>query len=180
MCQLIHGSAKDSLVWQCAIAAVDDYLSNQTEPFQDSATIARGCWWYVKRKLQFVHHSKLIADWFAEKDQLQLLIEPSVLVRMPAAKWAMVGDCAIYSMLLCSMLESLEVPWRLVTLAVDPRQPILYTHVFPQAQMPDGSWLTLDASHGQYPGWQVPDDHVFRYQAWDEAGQPIEEREKSL
>ena len=173
MCRLIRDSVLDPLVWQAAAAAVNRAASAQLEPLIDEGMIATACYWFTKTQLRFVHHSKLIEAWFRERDQLQLLIEPAVLLRMPAAHWEMVGDCAIYSMLICAMLSAYQVPWLLVTLACDPRAPWLFTHVFPRALMADGSSLTLDASHGRYPGWQVPADHTFRSQEWDENGEPI-------
>jgi hypothetical protein len=175
MCGHIHTSATDSLMSYTAMMAINDYLNEQMEPFEDASTVAKALWWYAKTRLRFIHHSRLIKDWFGELDQLQLLIEPSVLLRMPDNRWPMVGDCAIYSMLICAMLTTCGIPWRLVTAACDPKQPMIFTHVFPRSQTPAGGWITLDASHGDYPGWQVPDEHMLRIQAWDENGQPVVE-----
>lgn len=38
----------------------------------------------------------------------------------------------------------------------------------------DRSRIPLDAFSGAYPGWQVPAAHVFRYQAYDSAGAPVD------
>ena len=129
----------------------------------------RACWWWAKHQLKFVHHSALILVWLNERDQLQLLIEPSVLVRMRQMR----GDCAIYTMLICAFLDCFHVPWEIVTLAVNPSQPTIFGHVFPRVVLPDGRRVALDASHGKYPGWQVPRNHTFRSQAWDQDGEPI-------
>lgn len=171
----IWPSIYDPAVYVAGSGAVDDWLAEQVEPVLDAAAVARAAWWYAKLNVRFIHHSKLIRDWLREKDQLQLLIQPAVLVRFPDQQWPMVGDCAVYSMLIAAMLGIFEMPWRLVTLAIDPRQPRIFTHVFPRAQMPDGEWMALDASHGLYPGWQVPAERIFRKQSWDENGEPIQE-----
>ena len=76
-------------------------------------------------------------------------------------------------MLIAAMLEALGVRWELVTVAVDPQDPALYSHVFVRAVYDDGARLTLDGSHGKYPGWEVPRAHQFRRQAWGSDGEPI-------
>jgi hypothetical protein len=170
----IWPSVYDPAVYIAAADAVNDSLSGQVEPIESRRAIACAIWAYAKRNIRFIHHSKLIRDWFREVDHLQLLIQPSVLVRFPEMKWPMVGDCAIYSCLIAAMLVVYEIPWRLVTLACDPKQPAIFSHVFPRAQMEDGSWFTLDASRGNYPGWQVPAEHTFREQSWNEQGAPVQ------
>ena len=116
-----------------------------------------------------MHHSKQILVWLGERDQLQLLIEPSVLVRMND----MEGDCAIYSMLICSMLECLGIDWELQTLATNPGQPDIYNHVFLRVVLPNGRRIPFDCSHGKYPGWRVPENNVLRSQVWDESGAAV-------
>ena len=44
------------------------------------------------------------------------------------------------------------------------------------ALVEDGQRIPIDASHGKFPGWEVPLEHILRYQAWDEIGEPIEGR----
>jgi len=174
----IWPSVHDPIVQFAASSVADEALGEQRrsfpEPFTTRSGFARSAWAYAKRNIRFIHHSKLIRDWFREVDHLQLLIQPSVLLRFPETKWPMVGDCAIYSCLIAAMLAVYEIPWRLVTLACDPRQPAIFSHVFPRAQMEDGSWFTLDASHGKYPGWQVPAEHTFREQSWNTQGAPVQ------
>ena len=86
------------------------------------------------------------------------------------------GDCDDFTMLLCCFLEVLGCPWEIVTLAVDPHEPERWSHVYAVAVLEDGSLMALDASHGSYPGWEVPGEHMMRYQAWDRSGRPIARR----
>jgi len=175
----IHRSAADSLVIANAVDAVRRYRGGPVyaglggDPFQDAGAIAESAWWFAKEQLRFRHHGELLAEWLRERDQLQLLIEPSVLLRMRD----MVGDCAIYSMLICAFLEALGVRWELVTLACNPSQPAIWSHVFARAVLADGRRLALDASHGKYAGWQVPREHQFRRQVWDVAGAAIADQD---
>jgi hypothetical protein len=135
----------------------------------------RGAFWWPKHEIKFVHHSKLIRRWLNEADQLQLLISPERLLAMPrlpiAGERRPTGDCAIFCMLVAALLECYGLGWQFVTLAVDPREPSLYTHVFTRAIFPDNSVYPLDASHGPGPGWQVPMNRRFREQAWSSSGE---------
>ena len=175
MCNLIHESAKDPLISQYALEAVRQwrggaqFASTGQDALSDPLAIAESIWWWCKHSMTFVHHSKQILVWLGERDQLQLLIEPSVLVRMNA----MEGDCAIYSMLICAMLEALGIDWELQTLATNPGQPDIYNHVFLRVVLPDGRRIPFDCSHGKYPGWRVPENNVLRSQVWDESGAAI-------
>lgn len=99
--------------------------------------------------------------------KLQLLISPDVLVRMKR----MEGDCAIYTMMLCAMLAALGLRYRIHTLAVNPRQPDIFSHVCASAL-----GESLDASHGKYPGWKVPQEHTMREWIFDESAQRVSGR----
>ena len=185
MCGLIERSANDPLLKDAASTALFRYRGGGPlwavrgiDPFQagDSSLRAQAfceaVWWYCKHQLKFVHHSKQIDVWLNERDQLQLLIEPGVLLRFP---FRMEGDCAIYTMLICAMLQVLGITWEIVTAAVKPSQPDIFSHVWPRAVLPNGRRLDLDASHGNYPGWSVPLNHRFRVQVWDENGFPMQD-----
>jgi hypothetical protein len=141
--------------------------------WEDDKQLACSEWYGVHSSMKFVEHSAQIRTLLNETDQLQLLISPDLLLtkRRPA------GDCAVYTPLICAALGTLGIHYEFVTLACDPREPDLYTHVYARAVLRDGSRLPLDASHGKYPGWEVPREHQIRKQVWDEAGNPIEDRQ---
>lgn len=177
MCEQIRKSSEDPVLRTAARNAVARfrggplYAVNGIDPFKDAGAIASSAWWWVKHALRFVHHDGLIQVWFNERDQLQLLISPDLLLRMSDPR----GDCAIYTMLVCAMLRAFRIPYELVTAAVDPYQPDIFGHVYARAVLPNGRRLTLDASHGKYPGWEVPPEHTLRKQVWDESGNPIQD-----
>lgn len=181
MCGHIKRSAQDPIVQECARSAVRQFRGGPLyaiagiDPFSDTArlpaVLAESVWWWTKHNLRFVHHHRQIEVWLGERNQLQLLIEPAVLVRMRA----MEGDCAIYSMIIPAMLECLGVRWELVTLAVDPSQPEIFGHVYPRAILGYGRRLPLDASHGKYPGWSVPLSHRSRIAVWDDNGRLVDD-----
>ncbi len=187
MCELAASSASDPVLRGYARQAVRQFRGGPlwaaagVDPFtagagdgRRAAAIAESVWLWAKFYLRFVHHSRMIWDRLRERDQWQLLISPDALVQMRPMK----GDCAVYSSLIAAMLQALGVPWEFETLAVDPEQPEVYSHVFVLAVMPDGSRVPLDASHGDYPGWQVPAHDVYRSQVWDSAGRPVKASRK--
>jgi hypothetical protein len=168
MCTGIDRSAKDPKVQAAARDAIARFGN---DPFRTggNADLARAVWWWCKYSVKKLPHQEFKAIVSAFPEKKQLIIDPSALLSM--AKW--IGDCSTFTMLVCSLLKCLGVPYDLVTVAVDPREPQLYTHVYPEAILEDGARLPLDASHGPYPGWQVPSSDVFRYQCWDSEGNPV-------
>ena len=165
MCQLIKDSLADGIVQRACEGACRKARS-------DSA-IACAVWVFAKHTIRFVHHSNLQAAWMPDPTALQLLIRPDALLKMARPK----GDCAVFTTLICAMLDCAGVDWEIVTAAVNPRQPGIFSHVYPRAILSDGRRLVLDASHGKYPGWEVPAEHMSAKQVWNSAGQPIEDAE---
>lgn len=163
MCEYIHAGAADPVVQSWARSAVA-----QLAPSRSSLACCWAVWWFVKHHVRFVDDDDTIRRLFGETNQLELLIAPAVLVRMKDPG----EDCDGFTMLICSMLECLGIESQIVTIACAPDDPRRFSHVFPRANC-DGKWITLDASHGEYPGWQVPREHTTRLQAWALNGSPI-------
>jgi hypothetical protein len=179
MCGHVHRAALDPLVQQAAQRAEQSWGTGRasTKALANlglliDAVPGAGCFWWVKYGLKQVPHEQFKALLAAFPQKRQLLVSPEVVLR--AARPA--GDCSTFSMLIAAMLESLGVRWELVTVAVDPQDPALYSHVFVRAVYDDGARLTLDGSHGKYPGWEVPRAHQFRRQVWNSDGEPISDQ----
>jgi len=181
MCGMVRDAAADPLFASYAGAALREWRGGPRwfaagiDPFDGSVPcgrelgVAESAWWWAKSHLKFRHHSVMIWDRLRERDQWQLLISPDVLVRMRPMK----GDCAVYSTLIAAMLNGWGVPWAFVTVAADPQQPAVFSHVYVRAVLPDGRRFSLDASHGKEPGWKVPAHDVYRLQVWDSAGRRV-------
>jgi hypothetical protein len=43
--------------------------------------------------------------------------------------------------------------------------------------LPDGRRVDLDASHGDYAGWHVPNERIYKVGIWNESGQPVADRQ---
>ena len=168
MCRQIHQAAKDPLVQSMAQRALQTFGGG---PAGFGAPEA--CWWWCKWNLKFKHHGSMFEAWSSDlgdpRTKLQLLIAPDVLLRMSR----MEGDCAIYTMMICAMLEALGIQWDIVTAAVDARQSEIFGHVWPRAVLEGGNRESLDASHGKYPGWQVPAYDLHRVWIFNENGQRV-------
>lgn len=172
MCEYIRAAARDPLIGALAVRACHTFNGGPgwagSPDVWNGRRMAESCWWWCKWNLKFRHHGSMFEAWSSDlgdpQTKLQLLIAPDVLVRMRR----MEGDCAIYTMMVCSMLEALGLPWEVVTLAVDHGQPEIFTHVCARS-----AGETLDASHGPRPGWKVPAADIYREWVFDSAGRKI-------
>lgn len=172
MVLLIRESCGDPLMQQVSMRAVQSF--GPLAPGGDAGdraarSVAWGVWWAVKHMMKFVQDSPAITKMFGPNDALELLISPAVMIRSRQ----MEGDCDDYTMMICAMLDCCGVPWEICTVAASIEDPSRYSHVYPRAALPDGTRIVLDASHGKYPGWEVPKSRQFRLQVWDENGNAI-------
>jgi hypothetical protein len=120
---------------------------------------------WIKSRVAFKGDDALIQSLFNERDQLELLISPSVLLRMERAQ----GDCDDFTMLCCAMMQLCGIGCEIVTLAADPNDPTRFSHVYCEAVTPEGR-IPMDTSHGTRAGWHVPLERQFRRQEWPVAG----------
>lgn len=166
MCEYILAGAADPLVQAWAAQARDQYAAGGT----DAQAICWGVWWMAKHRVRFAKDEPRLMG-IGDGDALDLLIAPAVLVRQkdPA------GDCDDFTMLICAMLTVLGVPWNIVTIACEPSDPTRWSHVFPVALLGKDS-MPMDASHGKYPGWRVPSEHTFRWQAFNSRAQRVDRK----
>lgn len=92
-------------------------------------------------------------------DVVETIVRPVDMVRYIDQGIA-IGDCDDYSMLASACLTVLGVSNGFCTVAADDRDPEQYSHVYVVA-WPVGvdgkrERMALDTSHGDYPGWEVP------------------------
>lgn len=173
----VRAAAGDALVRDTARGAFSQFggLSGYDlarSPELTARAIAEAAFWWCKVYVRFVHHEFIIRQRLGESGHLQGLISPEVLVRMDSPE----GDCAIFSECVAAFLAVHGVAFEFLTVAVNPNEPEIFSHVYLYAVLPDGSRLPLDASHGQYPGWQVPSAHVSRLQVWDADGNRVSDQ----
>jgi len=133
-------------------------------------------WEWVKRNIRFESDESQLARMLGRHDELELLISPSVLLRARDKA----GDCDDFTMLCCSMLAALGVTPLIKTYKCDRSDPGRWSHVCAAAVLEDGTVFPVDASHGEYPGWEVPAQDVYESQLWDmngnKTGGPMRQR----
>jgi hypothetical protein len=170
MARYVRESLKDPLVLSAASQAQRRFGSGSTAPGDARSRRMLDVWgvfWFIKhlvkfqsddgKALQYPQLAQDSGDWLQD-----LLVSPSVLLRMQQPK----EDCDGFTMLAAAMLAALDIPAYIVTVAADPKEPSRWSHVFAAAVI-DGKTIPLDTSHGLYPGWMVPQEHIYRIQAWD-------------
>ncbi len=135
----------------------------------DRQAAASNVWRWLKNNVQFVSDEDQLQATMGRGDELELLIAPSVLVRADVKA----GDCDDFTMLACAMLSCLGVPCVIKTFKCDSREPWRWSHVCAGAVLEDGSIFPLDASHGDYAGWEVPARDQFETALWDMAGNKV-------
>lgn len=163
MCRYINEAAdSDPAIQQAAQWGANHYAQASSDPNM----LAWAAFWFAKHNVKFVVDEAPLFR-LGEADQQDMLISPSVLIRMQKPQ----EDCDGFTMLVCALLRALGVPYAIVTIAAGPEDPERWSHVFAMALTP--APLVLDASHGSGPGWCVPAAHTFRWQAWNSDGQPV-------
>lgn len=102
-------------------------------------------------------------------DLIEFIVRPVDMCRYVDEGIA-IGDCDDFSMLCSALLATQGIPTKFCTVAADDRAPNQFSHVYCVAYL-DGERIPLDASHGDYPGWEVDQRQpVGRKQEWSADG----------
>ena len=174
MAEQIRKCAQDPAVQAAARNALLKYSQGRTGAY----AACWAAWWSIRHTLKFTSDDSLLRNIpTPNPPELELLVSPSVMVRARSPQ----GDCDDFTMLICCFLQCLGVPWEIVTVAADPGDAQRWSHVYAVAILEDGRRFPMDAAppDAKWPGWEVPADHILRYQAWNEDGQPVE-RERPI
>jgi len=122
-------------------------------------------WAYTKRKIIYIpdeaqanSFSRLITGSARTEDVVEVLIRPIDISLMARAGETVREDCDGFSMYAASLLLALGIPCTFCTVAADPFNSDVYSHVyviaFPEGQ--ESLRTAVDASHGAYAGWECP------------------------
>jgi hypothetical protein len=77
--------------------------------------------------------------------------------------WA--GDCDDASVLIASLLGTIGIPSRLVTIAADPSAPEEFSHIYPEAEVFPGNWVAMDVARPGSAYGSAP-QRYFRKRVW--------------
>ncbi len=115
----------------------------------------------VKSRLRFIQDESTAEPFTAwlKGPIVETLVRPIDMRRMQHPQ----GDCDDFSMSTAALLRAQGIPASFVTVAVDPDDPSRYSHVYVIADCSGGvcgpqyeGRVSLDTSHGEYPGWEAP------------------------
>lgn len=75
-----------------------------------------------------------------------------------------IGDCDDFTVLFCSLLETIGKQTRIVTISSHPDAPKQFSHVFPEVLV-QGRWIPIDAARSRAAFAKGP-EHYFRRREW--------------
>lgn len=171
MCAIVHAASGDPEVQAVAARAIKAYqplaaFFNQTD-WNETAACAAYAW--CKANIRFQEDEITLARLLNKRGEQDFIQSPSILVRQSNK----VGDCDCFTVMLRTLLACLGVPSRICTIKCSPDEPWRWSHVYACTDLGNGQRLALDASHGKYPGWEVPAEQVFEYAEWDSDGRKL-------
>lgn len=105
---------------------------------------------------------------YPEEEVIETSIRPLDMARY-VDEGKGVGDCDDFSCYLAALLKANGIGCAFVTVGADERVPTQFSHVYVVAYPVNDAGqverLPLDASHGEYPGWEVPNQYG-KYKEW--------------
>lgn len=141
----VHDGKKTPEVREATIHALCEGGADQ----YDLESEARAVYEWVRRNIRYVQ----------DPINAEAVSPPDVIL------WVGAGDCDdINGVLIPSMLGSIGIETRLVTVATDPNMPEQFTHIYAEALL-SGRWVALDAAR---PGamYGLEPARVFRRKEW--------------
>jgi hypothetical protein len=135
-------------------------------------------WAHVKGVIAFYRDEELggglngVVGQDVADDTIEFIIRPREMAKLIAEGRA-AGDCDDFSMYLAAILEAQGIPCSFITVAADGKAPDQYSHVYVRAYPTDApEGMALDASHGGYPGWEVPNVYG-KWREWPVEGDGV-------
>jgi hypothetical protein len=74
-----------------------------------------------------------------------------------------IGDCDDFTVLICSLMQTIGAPCRIITISVDPDGE--FSHVYPEVEI-NGRWIAMDAAR-RAPAFGKSPERYTRKRAWD-------------
>lgn len=140
-----------------------EMLRSAEQPVTEEEALERVFWWSACN-IRVRHDEHIARRLLGERDTFELLIEPAQLLAMDSPE----EDCDGFTALEGALILGLGIPVRIVTIKADPDEPWRWSHVYLQARLSDGRVVTIDGSHGPYPGWEAPERYAIRHWPWIE------------
>lgn len=147
MRRLVDDGVKDPFVNRTAINVLQQAGTSTYDP----EGAAQALW-------QFVENFTFVNDPIGPYGPKETLRPARVILDVRA------GDCDDLAVVLCSLLGTIGMTTRLVTIAADPQAPAEFSHVYPEVQI-GSAWVPVDPAR---PNTQfgVAPPHHFRKEIW--------------
>lgn len=127
----------------------------------DDLAVVGAAYFHVKGALSFQRDEITGAGvgGYPAGEVVEVIIRPREMAKF-VEQGKGVGDCDDFTMYLAGILGCYGIPTEFCTVAADARSPNNFSHVYLVAYPVDQSTgervrVALDASHGEYPGWEV-------------------------
>ena len=151
---------EDSQSWPIQNEAAAIQAAGSGDPIKDT-------FWAVKNRVGFRQDEALgqpVAP-YLDGDVVEVLIRPRDLAQMQRP----LEDCDGFASYLPALLRAQGIPCKFVTVAADGRERGRFSHVYARCTDPrTGERISLDASHGPYPGWECTGaGPVWRMKEWN-------------
>jgi hypothetical protein len=149
MRQLVDDAVKDPQVNRLAI----EILRSAGAPSFDREAKARAIYEWVQRNFLYVEDP---VGPFGPKETLRPV---RTLLQLRA------GDCDDFVVILAALCGTIGIPTRIVTIAADAQAPQEFSHVYSEAELYPGMWVSLDAAR---PGAEfgLSPKVFFRKRVW--------------
>jgi hypothetical protein len=154
----------DTIRVMCQYAVEDSQSALIQEDAQSAVALGGGdpllgVWKLCKERFRFTQDVEMSEGTDlpqqVKNDIVEVIIRPVDLSKMWRMSLQPVEDCDGYATYAACLLLALGVPCYFCTVAVDPRIPDEYSHVYLVAYR-NGDRIAVDASHGKYCGWECP------------------------
>jgi predicted transglutaminase-like cysteine proteinase len=144
MCSLIAAGKKDPSIHELAAKILRD---SGARPYDWTAQ-ARAIFRWIQRNIRFVR----------DVHGTEALHAAPTIVQLG------MGDCDDFTILTCSLLQTIGFDTRIVTIANHPEAPQTFSHVYPEVEI-DGRWIPADGARRDARFGRSP-TRVFRKRVW--------------
>jgi Transglutaminase-like superfamily len=120
---------------------------------------------YKVKAFDWMGQARAHYDWILRN--ITFTPDPRGIEGLQSADWTLDyrrGDCDDYTTLMCSLLGTIGMKCRMVTIAGDPRDPDQFSHIFPEVSV-NGQWVTVDAARRR-PQFGLSPTNYFRKRWW--------------
>src|SRR5690348_15235618 len=155
MRRLIDSGVKNPRINALAVSILQQSGAPQHDPLAE----ARAIYSWMLANIRFVN-DPVGVDQDGTINAKETLRTPETTLNIAA------GDCDDFTVLMSTLLQSIGLSTRIITVASDPSDPSQFTHVYPEVLI-DGEWIPVDAAR---PGAQfgLAPDRVYRRKVWGE------------